>query len=441
MAKYSDPGYPAADALDGTEFWALVQDALSKIVTADLVKAFVLAGFSANGLTLTATNYAGMRTALGLGSAYALDLDTDGTLAANSDAKVATQKAVKTFVATAVAGLLDLKGDLDCSANPNYPAALKGDAYYVTVAGKIGGGSGETVDVGDTIIASADNAGGTEASVGTSWFVLEHNLIAALAAAICSTTEQLTGTDAAKVCSPDSVAALWEQGADVASSGTVSLGEGGYFNITGTTTITDIDFATDKAGRKAWVKFGGVLTLTHSGSTLILPTGANIVTAAGDTAEFVSEGSDVVRCVSYQRASGAALTVSEATSADVWTGSSSSKVMTPKKVLDAAVPQALTDAGTVTPDFNAGFNFEWTIGGNRTLANPSNTKSGQSGTIKIVQDATGSRIISYGNNWRFPGGSATGGLLSTAANAIDIIAYTVGTDGKLYATLAKAFAA
>ena len=121
-----------------------------------------------------------------------------------------------------------------------------------------------------------------------------------------STTEQLTGTDATKAATSDSVAALWEQGSDVASAAIVALGEGGYFAITGTTAITDIDFATDKAGRKAWVKFAGVLILT-SGANLILPTAANIVTAAGDTACFVSEGADAVRCVAYQRASGAAL--------------------------------------------------------------------------------------------------------------------------------------
>jgi hypothetical protein len=195
--------------------------------------------------------------------------------------QIATTAFVTSAVSTAVTGLLDFKGNTDCSANPNYPAASKGDAYYVSVAGKIGGASGKSVDVGDVYIASADNAGGTEASVGTSWFVLEHNLTSVLSGSTASTTEQLTGTDTSKVSTPDSVAALWEQGADVASSGTVSLGEGGYFFITGTTTITDIDFATDKAGRKAWVKFAGALTLTHNSSTLILPSGANITTAAG----------------------------------------------------------------------------------------------------------------------------------------------------------------
>lgn len=122
-----------------------------------------------------------------------------------------------------------------------------------------------------------------------------------------STTEVLTGTDTSKGVTSDALAALWEQGSDVASSGTISLGEGGYFFITGTTTITDIDFATDKAGREAWVKFAGALTLTHNASTLILPGGANITTAAGDTACFKSEGSDVVRCVSYNKASGLAV--------------------------------------------------------------------------------------------------------------------------------------
>lgn len=110
-------------------------------------------------------------------------LDTDGTLAANSDVKIASQKAVKTYVDTAVTGLLDFKGSTNASANPNYPAASKGDAYVVSTAGKIGGASGKSVDVGDVYLAIADNAGGTEASVGTNWIVLEHNLVGALLSA------------------------------------------------------------------------------------------------------------------------------------------------------------------------------------------------------------------------------------------------------------------
>jgi hypothetical protein len=125
-------------------------------------------------------------------------------------------------------------------------------------------------------------------------------------ALVASATDVLTGTSVAVNVTPDALAALWEQGSNIASAETISIGEGGYFNVTGTTTITDIDFATDKAGRFAWLKFAGILILTN-GANLILPTGADITTAAGDTALVISEGSDVVRLISYQRVDGTPL--------------------------------------------------------------------------------------------------------------------------------------
>ena len=58
-----------------------------------------------------------------------------------------------------------------------------------------------------------------------------------------------------------------------------------------------------------------------------------------------------------------------------------------------AVIQTLTDGATITPDFAEGTNFTVTLAGNRTIANPSNlsTAVGQSGSIFLVQDGTGSR--------------------------------------------------
>lgn len=94
--------------------------------------------------------------------------------------QIATTAFVTSAVASAVAGLLEFIGSVDASTNPNYSAASKGDSYLISVAGKIGGASGKSVEVGDLVVASADNAGGTEASVGSSWFVLEHNLAGAL---------------------------------------------------------------------------------------------------------------------------------------------------------------------------------------------------------------------------------------------------------------------
>lgn len=77
------------------------------------------------------------------------------------------------------------RGELDCSLNPNYPVAKAGDRWEVTVAGKIGGASGIDVDVYDEIVCKADNAGGTQAAVGTSFYVVQGNLVRA--------TETVTG--------------------------------------------------------------------------------------------------------------------------------------------------------------------------------------------------------------------------------------------------------
>lgn len=122
-----------------------------------------------------------------------------------SDTVVPSQKAVKAYVDAAVVGLFDLKGTIDCSSNPNYPTALKGDAYVVSVAGKIGGASGASVDAGDVIFAFVDNAGGTQASVGTSWDIVEHNLVSALAASFATVAEVRAGTSSSKVIAPDTL--------------------------------------------------------------------------------------------------------------------------------------------------------------------------------------------------------------------------------------------
>jgi hypothetical protein len=90
----------------------------------------------------------------------------------------------------------------------------------------------------------------------------------------------------------------------------------------------------------------------------------------------------------------------------------------------------LTDGATITPDFALANNFTVTLGGNRTLANPSNLTAGQSGSIFIVQDATGSRTLAYGTQYDFIGGTAP--TLSTTAAAVDRIDYVVRTTGSIH---------
>ncbi len=100
---------------------------------------------------------------------------------------------------------------------------------------------------------------------------------------------------------------------------------------------------------------------------------------------------------------------------------------------------ALTDAATVAVDAALSNAFTLTLGGNRTLGQPTNPKDGQSITIKITQDATGSRTLAYHGDWLFPGG--TDPVLSTAANAVDVLSGVYFADtAKWHAVLNKAFA-
>lgn len=94
---------------------------------------------------------------------------------------------------------------------------------------------------------------------------------------------------------------------------------------------------------------------------------------------------------------------------------------------------ALTDGATITPNFNNANNFSVTLGGNRTLANPTNLTAGQSGVIVITQDGTGSRTLAYGSNFKFPGGTAP--TLTTTANAVDVLAYYVESASRITARL------
>lgn len=94
-----------------------------------------------------------------------------------------TQLANTAFVTAAVAAIIAaadamvFKGVIDCSANPNYPAADSGWTYKVSVAGKIGGAAGRVVEFGDTLLCQDDGtAGGTEAAVGSHWNITQTNI-------------------------------------------------------------------------------------------------------------------------------------------------------------------------------------------------------------------------------------------------------------------------
>lgn len=98
-------------------------------------------------------------------------------------------------------------------------------------------------------------------------------------------------------------------------------------------------------------------------------------------------------------------------------------------------PVALTDAASVATDASLSNTFTVTLGGNRTLANPTNMTNGGIYTWRVRQDGTGSRTLAYGSKFKWPGGTAP--VLTTTASATDFISgqYFSDTDTLLCTVL------
>lgn len=205
------------------------------------------------------------------------------------------------------------------------------------------------------------------------------------------------------------------QGADIASASTVNLdsASGNCPTITGTTQINAITLS---AGRERWVRMAGALTIANSG-TLVL-NGGNIVTAAGDYLCFQGFAAGVVYLKHHYRQSSAVATLTR------------TETLTNKTLTNPAYTrQALSDSATVAWDMSLGTYATLTIAGNRTMALPTNLKDG-SAILKLKQDATGSRTMTWNAAFKWSNGVAP--VLSTGAGKTDAFSFIVdAVDGTL----------
>ena len=246
------------------------------------------------------------------------------------------------------------------------------------------------------------------------------------------------------------------QGAALTSTASMSLAAatGGYVHISGTDTIAHL--GSGVAGTLRTLVFDDALTLTNS-ANLILPTGADITTAAGDVAIFRSEGSGAWRCISYQKADGASLVSTSVgptfTALTVLTTASiSSLVVTARASISTLAVTAHTSLSTLsvvgaatfstieilkTAVFDAELNrgtfsttttIDWTscnrqrvvLGGAITF-----NFTAPPGTcnliLKLVQDGTGSRNPAWPAAVKWAGGAEP--TWSTSAAAIDLVSF------------------
>lgn len=85
-------------------------------------------------------------------------------------------------------------------------------------------------------------------------------------------------------------------------------------------------------------------------------------------------------------------------------------------------PNYIIASGVILLNFGASNNFEIVLtSGTQTLASPVNPSGGQTGTIVVRQDDTGSRLLVYSGGWQFPNGTAP--TLTTTASGVDVISY------------------
>lgn len=103
-----------------------------------------------------------------------------------------------------------------------------------------------------------------------------------------------------------------------------------------------------------------------------------------------------------------------------------------------SLQHTLTDGATITPDWNDANVQKVVLGGNRTIANPSNIEAGATYILILVQDGTGSRTVTWGTNYKFSGGTAP--TLTTTGGQADVITLVAYSSSILMCTSVLNFA-
>lgn len=186
------------------------------------------------------------------------------------------------------------------------PSAAKGLKWNATEDGL----ENSTYDI-DTQQAGAETAQVAAELAETNAETAETGAVVAQVAAETAKASAVIAQLAAEAAA----AKFGTKGGDLASANPLVIGtDGNYFDVTGTTNFASMTVAAD---RFFGLQFDGILTMTHHATTLDLPGGANITTAAGDVAYFQSTGANTVQCVLYTKADGTPIAYNLAVPGDI----------------------------------------------------------------------------------------------------------------------------
>jgi predicted ribosome-associated RNA-binding protein Tma20 len=262
-----------------------------------------------------------------------------------------------------------------------------------------------------TILSSSYSAPNTTVTVGLDSGSLTASFTSAALSIITPTNLSIPST-------------LGRKGTDIASAATTDIASAtaDFVDVTGTTTITAL--GTANAGVERTIRFTGALTLTHNGTSLILPGAVNITTANGDIAIFRSLGSGNWVCVSYFRASGANLVINFK-GADIASAATVDLATVTGDFVDITGTTTITALGTVTAGiqkvlrFNGALTF--THNGTSLILPGGGNITTASGDIAIV------RSLGSGNWVCINYTKADGTSVATSAPFVDSTAIIKGS--------------
>lgn len=180
-----------------------------------------------------------------------------------------------------------------------------GSNFKVTVAKGYGAGAGTVTSVA----TGTGLTGGTITGSGT-LSVVQATESALGGGEVATDQEARTGSSDTTLVTPLKMCnLLLKKGTTTASAGTLTLPDtGNYIEVSGTTTINGMTPPTGAlTGWEITLQFQGALQLTYNATSFILPSSANITTAAGDVAVFRYLGSGNWKCTGYTRQNGQAL--------------------------------------------------------------------------------------------------------------------------------------
>jgi hypothetical protein len=215
---------------------------------------------------------------------------------------------------------------------------------------------------------------------------------------------------------------IYDSAAVVAISTITMTGGGPTYTATATTAashgLSNGDSLTI-SGATGNTSVNGVFTITVTSTTQFTYTATSNAAVTGSPVYILNPGLKKITWANFQTQ-----VVASAGTAGQYQANTPATLLSNNQVWSAATQVTLTDAATIAVDMATFLNATVTLGGNRTLGNPSNTKVGQTGYIRIVQPGSGGPYtLAYASNWEFGGGVAP--VLTTTANAVDILFYQV----------------